>query len=275
MFSLRLARMAAPVAGAAVLVLLAAIPVHAQYGRPMMTDPAVGEKYHVEAIISFWRPSLDATVTSESLGILGDPVDVKPDLGYEDKTIREFKFVLRPGRKHKFRIQRTPVEYEGDVILERSIVFNGIEFDVGLPVQSEFKWNTWRFGYEYDFVYRDRGYVGFILEVRYTDAELALRSPIDDEFTRARGPIPAFGGIARGYLTKNFSITGEVTGTKVPQIDEYEGSLLDIDIYGTLNFNHHVGVQGGYRRLDASYLAESDTGDLQLNGLYFSGVARF
>lgn len=272
---IRLPRVAAVAASAVALVALSSAPALAQYGRPMMNDPAIGEKYHVEAVLNLWNPSLDATISSESLGIMGSDIDVKEDLGYDDKSVREYRFVLRPGRKHKFRFAYTPVKYEGDVLLNRTIVFNGIAFNVGLPVQTDFEWKTWRIGYEYDFIYRDRGYAGFIVETRVTDASLELRSPIDNEFTRARGPIPAIGGVVRGYPAKNFSITGEVTGFKVPKVDQYEGSFFDFDIYGTFNITHNFGVQGGYRTLDASYLAELDRGDLTLKGIYFTGVARF
>lgn len=262
---------------AVVLALLAlgASPAQAQYGRPMMSEPAMGEKYHVEAVLNLWNPSLDAVISSEQLGIVGTAIDVKNDLGYDDKSIREFRFVLRPGRKHKLRLAYTPVEFESDVLLQRDLVFNGIRFNVGLPLQSDFSWNTWRFGYEYDFVYTDRGFAGFILEGRYMDAQLNLRTPIDDEYAQARGVLPAVGGIGRVYVHDRVSITGEMVGMKVPRIDNYFGSFFDLDIYGTVNVTNNFGVQAGYRWLDASYEAELDTGDLEMKGLYFTGVVRF
>jgi hypothetical protein len=267
---------AAGVAASSMLLWLAATaPASAQYGRPTMSDPAVGETYHVEASYGFWNPDLEATISSEQLGIIGTEIDVKSDLGYTDEAIRQFRLVLRPGRKHKFRVEYIPIKFEGDTILNRDIIFNGIEFNVGLPVQSQFEWDTWRLGYEYDFVYTDRVYAGFIVEVRQTTARLQLDSPIDSEFTEARGPIPGIGGVFRGYPAKNFSITAEITGLNVPEIDEYEGQFIDVDIYGTLNFSNNFGVQGGYRALDASYIAKLDTGDLTLKGFYFTGVARF
>jgi hypothetical protein len=262
-------------AGMSLLVLAAAAPARAQYGRPVMSDPAVGEKYHVEGVLNLWNPDLNATISSESLGILGSNIDIKTDLGYVDKQIREFRLVLRPAKKHKFRIAYTPIDYSGDVILSRTIVFNGIKFEVGLPIQTEFKWNTWRLGYEYDFLYHDRWFVGFIAEARQTDAQLTLQSPIDDEFTRARGPIPAIGGIARFYPERHTSITGEFTGFKVPEINNYQGDFFDFDIYGTYNFTNNFAAQGGYRTLDASYLAKKDSGELKMKGLYFTGVLRF
>jgi hypothetical protein len=267
---------AAGVAASSMLLWLAATaPASAQYGRPRTSDPAVGETYHVEASYGFWNPDLEATISSEQLGIIGTEIDVKSDLGYTDEAIRQFRLVLRPGRKHKFRVEYIPIKFEGDAILNRDIIFNGIEFNVGLPVQSQFEWDTWRLGYEYDFVYTDRVYAGFIVEVRQTTARLQLDSPIDSEFTEARGPIPGIGGVFRGYPAKNFSITAEITGLNVPEIDEYEGQFIDVDIYGTLNFSNNFGVQGGYRALDASYIAKLDTGDLTLKGFYFTGVARF
>jgi hypothetical protein len=261
--------------GSVLLWLAAAAPASAQYGRPTMEDPAIGERYHVETSYGFWKPDLTATISSEQLGIPGSDIDVKSDLGYTDSAIRQFHLVLRPGKKHKFRLEYIPVKYEGDTILNRTIVFNGIEFNVGLPLQTQFEWDTWRLGYEYDFVYTDRVYAGFIVEVRQTHAKLALNSPIDSEFTEARGPVPGIGGVVRAYPAKNFSITGEVTGLKVPAIDEYEGNFVDVNIYGTFNFTNNFGVQAGYRALDAGYIAKLDTGDLTLKGFYFTGVARF
>jgi hypothetical protein len=262
-------------AGVILIVLATAAPARAQYGRPVMSDPAVGEQYHIEAVFNLWNPNLDATISSESLGIIGDNVNIKTDLGYVDKTIREFRLVLRPAKKHKFRIAYTPVDYSGDVILKRTITFNGIKFDVGLPIQTEFKWNTWRLGYEYDFLYHDRWFVGFIAEVRQTDAELMLQSPVDDEFTKASGPVPAIGGIARFYPERHTSITGEFTGFKLPEVHNYQGDFYDFDIYGTYSFTKNFAAQGGYRTLDASYIAKKDTGELKLNGVYFAGVVRF
>jgi hypothetical protein len=266
----------ARVAVGTVLCWLAALlPAAAQYGRPAVADPALGEQYHVELVLDFWRPTLDATVSSESLGLLGSDIDAKADLGYVDKTIREFRLVFRPARKHRFRIAYTPVHYTGDVILDRTIVFNGIAFKVGLPVQTEFKWNTWRFGYEYDFVYTDRGFVGFFVEARQTTASVSLTSPVDSEYTKVRGPVPALGGIARVYPHRNVSITGEFSGFKLPRVQDYEGDFFDFDLYATVNLTNNVGVQGGFRTLDASYVAKSDTGNLKLKGLYFAGVVRF
>ena len=96
------------------------------------------------------------------------------------------------------------------------------------------------------------------------------------EFTRARGPIPSIGVIARGYVVPNISITGEFSG--FPEIgttgsSRYGGKYYDIDVYGTVNFTNHFGAQAGYRSFDVFYKVDSDNGTMKLKGLYFGGVA--
>ena len=256
--------------------LFAAVPAAAQYGVAA-GDRATGETYRVEVGGYLWSPAPTLLITSESLGIAGDQIDFVEDLGIEKKTFRQLKVVLRPGTKHKFRFEYTPIGYDAESRITRSFVFNGQRFDVSLPVTTEVNWDAYRFGYEWDFVYRDRGFVGLLLELKYTDIDTTLSNAIvGSEFVRARAPIPAIGIIGRGYVAPNISITGEFTGFKLPTIeDEYRGSYYDFDLYGTVNFNDHVGAQLGYRRLSVFYHAEEDEGDLKMKGLYFGGVVRF
>ncbi len=254
-----------------------AMPADAQYRPRGSTDRATGETYRVEVGGYFWSPTPDIFVTSESLpGILGTRIDFVEDLGIEKTRHTQLKVVLRPGTKHKLRFEYTPIKYEAVGEIQRTIVFNGITFPVSLPVESELNWRAYRFGYEWDFVYLDRGFVGLVLEAKYTDVEATLSNVLDTEFVRARGPIPAIGVIGRGYVTPNISITGEFGFFKLPDIDEdYAGRYFDFDLYGTVNFSDNFGAQAGYRSLDLLIRVDNDEGDMKLKGLYFGGVARF
>jgi len=241
-------------------------------------DPATGERYNVEISYGWWDPTPDIQVSSESLGIPGTVIDFVEDFGYEKKRLREFRAVLRPARKHKFRIEYLPIGYEIEgAILSRPITFNGQTFRVGIPVNTDTTWKTWRFGYEYDFVYRDRGYVGMLLEARYTKASIELDSPITTEFADATAPIPAVGVVARGYPLRNVAFTGEFSIFRLlnREEDNYKAHYYDFDVYGTLNFTNNVGVSGGYRSLDVSYTVDADFGQVKLKGYYLVGVVRF
>lgn len=260
-----------------VCVILSSAPASAQYRAMGSGNRATGENYRVEVGGFFWNPTPEAFVTSESLpGILGTRIDFVEDLGLEKSRHTQLKVVLRAGEKHKLRFEYTPLKYEQVGTIRRDLVFNGITFPAALPTESQLTWRAYRFAYEWDFVYRDRGFVGLVLEAKHTDIEATLTNVLDTEFVRARGPIPAIGVIGRGYVTPNISITGEFGFFKLPDIDEdYQGSYYDFDLYGTVNFSDNFGAQLGYRSLDLLIRIDNDEGDLKMKGIYFGGVARF
>jgi hypothetical protein len=259
--------------------MLLATPAWAQYGAIPLgaAGRPPGEDFHVEISGGLWNPTPDVIISSEALGRIGSDIDFVNDLGITKKQFGDLRVVLRPSTKSKFRIAYTPVKYTSTATLTRSIEFNAQRFDVSLPVDSELRWKQWRFGYEYDFVYTDKGFAGIILDVRYTDVEASLTNRlVGSEFTRARAPIPAIGGIGRVYVHPAVAVTFELAALKVPTIDDkYEATFIDWDLSGTFNANKNFGVQVGYRNLSFNYLFELDTGDMDLKGLYFAGVARF
>ena len=256
--------------------LAAAVPAEAQYSVKRGGNRATGETYHVEIGGLFWNPNPEVTIASEGLGQNGDPIDFVNTLGITKETFKQFKVVLRPATKHKFRFEYTPINYEAEKTVPVSFVFNGQRFEIGVPVQTDFEWKAYRFGYEWDFLYKDRGFLGMVLEAKYTDIEATLTNVIDTEFVRARGPIPAIGVIGRGYVTSNISITGEFGLFKMPDVDEdYGGQYYDFDLYGTVNFTNNFGAQFGYRSLDLLIRVDNDEGDMKMKGFYFGGVARF
>lgn len=251
-------------------------PSFAQF-RPV-GNPSIGERYHVEAAFSLWNPTPDLIVASESLGIPGTDVDLVNDLGIEKKRIPEIRLVLRPAPKHKFRFNYIPLKYDAESVVQSEFIFNGQRYRVGLPVNTTVDLSTTRFGYEYDFFYRDKGYAGVIIDLKYTNVDVQLDSPIGNEFLTAVAPIPTIGFAGRGYVSPNTSITGELTFFKVPERlggEDFGGKYIDFDLYGTVNFNDYVGAQVGYRSINVNYFDETDRGDLQFRGFYFAGVVRF
>jgi len=261
-------------------ICLTATAADAQFSR---RDPATGETYHVEIAYGWWDPNPTIGVASEGLGIPPTLIDFETDLGIEKERFRELRVVLRPATKHKFKFDYLPIKYEVEgKILQRTIIFNGQSYVVGLPVNFEAEFTTLKIGYEYDFLYKDRGYLGFIIDTKVTRARLDFTSPVNDEFSEASAPIPTVGAAGRAYLARNVAVGGEVTLFAIPggEDRDYDGSYYDYDIYGTVNFTNNVGVTGGWRKLDVDYTVRTDFdtadfGSLDLRGFYIHGVVRF
>jgi hypothetical protein len=263
---------------AAALVLTAS-PALAQFRPRPISNPANGERFRIEGSAGFWNPSATMSISSESLGIPGTTIDFKKDLGLTDKKFGELHAVLKASRKHKFRFQYIPIKYEQRATITRDIVFNGQLYRVGFPVNSELNWKAYRFGWEYDFLVRDRGFGGFILDFKYTDVRASLATPAHDrpEFASGSAPIPTLGGIVRVYVVPMVSITGELTGIKIPDSisEDFRTHYADLDIYGTVNFTNNIGALLGFRSFDVGYRVDQDTGSFTLKGLYFGVVARY
>jgi hypothetical protein len=238
---------------------------------------SVGENYHLEIAGGLWNPTPAISASSEQFGIIGTTIDFGSDLGMVRQRHGEMRLTLKPGRRHKLRLHWLPMQYRQSAILQREIVFQGIKYNVGIPVDSSLTWNAWRFGYELDVIVRERGFLGLILEAKYTDVQAELNSPVAFEYARARAPIPAVGAIARVYISRFTPITAEFTAFQMPAdvIADYSAHLVDYDIYGTVNLTNMFGISIGYRSMDMRYVLDRDVGDFQVKGVYFSGAFRF
>jgi hypothetical protein len=261
----------------ALVFLVGVVPARAQFlAEP--SDLPIGELYNVEIMAGLWSPSPQIMVSSEAFGIAGSEIDFGNDLGLGSERFGEIRIRLRPGRKHRFRVDYIPIRYTAQAVVERQLVFRGIAYDVGVPVSASVSWDAWRLGYEYDLIHRSRGYFGVLLEARYTDIEASIEAPFGREFTRARGPIPAIGGVLRLYPMRRLAIAGEFSIFRVPRdarLDEFGGEYLDYDFSAVVNVTETFGVQAGYRSLDLNVTTSEDFGQMKLDGAYFGALVRF
>lgn len=248
----------------------------AQYNAPPLSGLAIGEKYHIELAGTLWNPTVFGSVSSAEFGLAGTALDFTTDLGFEQTRFKDLRIVLRPARKHRLRAQYTPIAYSGESVLQRTITFRGIKFDAALPIVSEFEWKVWRFGYEYDFIYRDRGFLGVLFEGRYTQFVASLDAPGRSEFTSAKAPLPAIGIVGRAYVLPSVALNFEVSGLKLPNVDpKYEANYYDWDINGTINLTHNVGVEIGWRRMTTYLKVDTDEADMKFQGMWFGAALRY
>jgi hypothetical protein len=229
------------------------------------------EDFGFEGTMIFWKPSPEIVLTS---GTLGTPVDFINSFAVEDKRFRSYRVVSKAG-KHKVRFSRENIKYDAAVTLTETIQFQGQTYTVGVPATAELDWALTRFGYEWDPVSTDRGFVGLIFDLKYNkmNAQLSASGIAAEVFERTI-PVPTVGGIARGYLGQYISFTGELTGFKVNRSD-FVAKFFDFDLYGTANLGRNLGVQYGYRSVTMNYDIDTDVGDLKLKGRYFGLLVRF
>jgi hypothetical protein len=247
------------------------------FAATLVAAPAAAQNINVgEFNLLFLNPDPDLRLQSGSLasatGI--NEVDFVQEFGIEKEWFPEIRFSA--GRRHKFRFGYLPVRYEAETIIVRTIIFRGQTFSVGAPASTDINWDIWRFGYEWDFVSTDRGFVGVIGELKYNRLDASVESPalLQAATTEQKAPIPTIGVIGRGFVHPMVSITAEFSGLQF-NTDDFEAKFYDFDINGAVTFGRYIGVQGGYRQVTVDYFIDEDSGDLKLKGPYIGLVARF
>ena len=146
----------------------------------------------------FWEPTPGLLIQTGGLAALGESeVDFVQEFGIENERFKEFRSVIKAGKKHKIRVSHVLAEYNASTTLQRTINFGGQTFPVSVPATADLKWKVWRFGYEWDFVAMDRGVVGFITELKVNTVSADLAAPgFGSELTEVEAPVPTIGGIA-------------------------------------------------------------------------------
>jgi hypothetical protein len=266
------------IAAAALLLTLGPSRADAQYRPRGISNAAIGENYHIELSAALWDSSADMSLSNTALDLTGTTISLQNDLGVRDQKFPGFDLVFRPGLKHKLRAQLVPVHYAATASPSSAFNFGGQTFPAGVPVSSTIHWKAWRFGYEYDAAVGPRGFLGFILNVKYTDVDASLTgATAGTRSVSAHSTVPAIGGILRVYPAARLSLTGEISGFKWPGgwIWSGSGDFLDLDAYATLNVVNAIGVEAGYRSFDVDYSLTNDTGHFKLTGPYVGAVLRF
>jgi hypothetical protein len=233
------------------------------------------EDHVVEVGVMFWKPTPDLTLSTDALAGVGiSQIDFVEEFGIENKYFPEFRATV--GRNHKFRVSYVNFQYEADAIIKRPITFQGRTFPPGAPALTDIDWQLWKFGYQWDFVSRERGTFGVIADLKYNKIAALVDSPVLRlaAATEVTAPVPTIGVAGRGYIAPMVSIGGEFSGLKLTR-DEFDVKFFDFDINGIISFGRFVGAQVGYRSVTAEYVVDEDFGDLKMKGPYFGGVLRF
>lgn len=259
-----------PFAASLTLLLLAvAVPASAQFPR---VAPKVRD-YRVEFAYSTWKPEPDLVLRTSG----GDDVNLVSTFGLEKPSVKQFSLTIKPGQHHKLRFQYVPMTFDKDTVLNQTFVFGGRTYNVSAPATLNLDWVLSRAGYEWDPVSTPSGYLGLIAEVKYNQ----IRANVTAEgaglgSVKTNAPIPAVGVAAGGYLLpRTLSVNVEVTGFKLPDRIDLEGRFVDYDLRVTAHLGRALGLNAGYRSVDARYLVDGDRGALKMKGPYVGAALRF
>jgi len=128
----------------------------------------------------YWIPQFSSRLRVTAGGF-GTEVDARQDLGIADTNFPVGGVRWQHGRHHLV-FGYTPLDYSGDQVVSRTVVFNGRQYTLGTRIQSGLSIQHLQLGWSYDLIRAKEGRIrvgpvveadGFLMHGRLTAPDLA------------------------------------------------------------------------------------------------------
>ena len=222
----------------------------------------------------YWFPDLSAKIQTFTPSVTGTEFNAKDDLGIKDENFPAGEAFVRFGRVH-FRATYTPVSYDGDKTLTRSIVFDGQTYAVGENVISSLDVKMLDGDIQIDLLRPDivaaSFNLGLIVKVKYVDGTAELTSAGVTESRDFKAPIPMVGlGAGVGILKNVLRAEARATGLAYSGNHAYEG-----EVFASIVPFPFFRIQGGYRYIDLKVDEDDIVAEIKLKGPYVGAQVSF
>lgn len=248
-------------------------------------SPALAQDESVGVRLREWLARLDGTVKAQGQSIPSTTIDIDDELGLDEAEVaNEIQLSLRLPVIGRFTGGYWWVDFKGDEVLERTIVFNDNAYLVGTRVKTELELDVFYLNYEFvlplplGFGEQFGIDVGLIVGVRGILAEGAIDNEFFSDRETAEGGLPVVGGHVAIQVTPFLRGDAEVLGLAYSTRDRRAAYL---EGYGEVVVQPWKGLFAGigykYVRVDLedhSSDPEFDV-DITIAGFYVTAGVRF
>ncbi len=222
----------------------------------------------------YWFPKLSANIQTFTGSTAGTRFDAKEDLGVTDENFPAGEAFVRFGRFH-IRAGYTPVSYDGDKTLTKTIVFDGQTYAIGENVVSALDVKMIDGEFQVDLLRPDlvaaSFNLGVMVKVKYVDGSVELTSAGATETRDFKAPIPMVGLAAGVGVLKNvLRADARLAGMAYSGNHLYEG-----EAYASVVPMPFFRIQGGYRYIDLKVDEDDILAELKIKGPYVGAQLSF
>lgn len=114
-------------------------------------------------------------VDVRSPGEGGTDVSLTDDLAADPRPFVRARLGMRIARRHTVNLLAAPLTFHSHGQFDRPVVFEGVEFRPGVPMESTFTFNSYRLTYRYSFYRSDRLDLALGLTAKIREAAIGLR----------------------------------------------------------------------------------------------------
>jgi len=224
----------------------------------------------------FWFTDLEGRVRVTDADI-GTDIDFKKDLDIKDEGYPEVRLTWYTGKKSKIRFAYTQVGYDGDANLQRTILFDGITYNVGTRVVTDLDVKYLRIGWAWQFINIDNGLIklGTLIEGKGFWSKITLEAPdlvpsLRDK-VRVVFALPTIGAALDINPHKMLNIFAEGSGLPAGKY----GHVYDVEAGIKLIPVKILSIIGGYRLMEFKAKDDRDFAKARVHGPFVGVTVRF
>ena len=178
-------------------------------------------------------------------GDQGTLVSLKDDLIPETAFFYRIRLNYTIKSRHTLSLLFAPLETQSSGTVTNDIFFEGVLFPANTPLNSTYKFNSYRLTYRYDIVRKPRIEFGLGITAKIRDAKIAISSAdLASEKTNV-GFVPIINFRLLWKIDDKFGILLDGDALAAPQ-----GRAEDVLLAATYNLSDNFTIRGGYRILE-------------------------
>jgi len=167
------------------------------------------------------------------------------DLKANEKVFYRLRFNYTIGERHDISFLYAPLTVKSSGSKGTDILFEGVVFPAGTSIDGEYKFNSYRLTYRYDFIKKDAFELGIGFTAKIRDAKIALASgPVESVKTNV-GFVPILNFRMLWNFKENLGVLVYGDALAAPQ-----GRAEDILVALRYRLSDKLSLKGGYRILE-------------------------
>ncbi|MEZ5357237.1 MAG: hypothetical protein R3F48_00310 [Candidatus Zixiibacteriota bacterium] len=178
-------------------------------------------------------------------GSTGTKFSLSEELDAESTPFYRVRLIIGLGKRHSLSFLAAPFQFESSGTLDRDIDFNGMRFDAGVPLKSNYRFDSYRVSYQYTWLDNEnlRAGIGFTGKIR--DAAIKLSNGLVASEKTNTGFVPLINFAFDWRVGSRVGILFEGDALAAPQ-----GRAEDVLLAVYINATDRIRLRAGYRILE-------------------------
>jgi hypothetical protein len=233
--------------------------------------------------ISGYKPTVDTrlSVRDPSDGTKGATIDLEDDLALSDReTLPMASVKFRFTQRHALEFSFVSLDRDARSTVPYTFEFGGREFEIGIPVETQFDSDIYRLRYQYSFINSPKNEFAGSFGVHVMDFNAGInviRAP-EQQFHELTAPLPVIGLMYRHHFTDHLSIGANADWLAL-EIGDYKGRVLNgnagLDWFPWRNIGFGLGYEYYSIRIEADRSDFDGKVDYEFRGPTVSAKLRF